>query len=178
LPSLIREVRQIDIAPTIAKILGFSFTCDGEPIGGILVFAPRNKRVFLIIIDSLGHEEYLSHKHLFSHLSAMEMRGLLFRCLSYSHFTVIFVDESYTSSSCPMHGNGCGGRISRGLFRCTRLNKVLNADIVAAYNILIKAITPSPNGIGVMGRRPGPGLNKKNVAPNLPALATPRTLAL
>jgi len=28
----------------------------------------------------------------------------------------------------------------------------------------------SPSGIGVMGRRPGPGLNEVDVAPNLPAL--------
>jgi len=27
-------------------------------------------------------------------------------------------------------------------------------------------ITPSPTGIGVKGRRPGPGLNKKDAAPN------------
>jgi len=87
--------------------------------------------------------------------------------------TVILVDESYTSSMCPLHGSGCGKRITRGLFKCTRLNKVFNADIVAAYNILAKgfSITPSPRRrIGVIGRRPGPGLNP-DVAPNLPALA-------
>jgi len=95
--------------------------------------------------------------------------------------SIIFVDEMYTSSSCPIHGNGCGRRIIRGLFKCAKLNKVFNADIVAAYNILIKgiSITPSPReGIGVMGWRPSPGLNEADVAPNLPALATPRTLAL
>jgi len=33
------------------------------------------------------------------------------------------------------------------------------------------SITPSPlAGIGVMGRRPGPGLNEANVTPNLPVL--------
>jgi len=84
---LVGETRQIDIAPTIARILGFPFTCDGEPIEEILVFAGNSKRVSLIIVDSLGYEEYLNHRHLFSHLSAMEMRGLLFRCLSYSHLT-------------------------------------------------------------------------------------------
>jgi len=87
--------------------------------------------------------------------------------------TVVFIDEAYTSTTCPVHGYGCGRRISRGLFKCTRLNKVFNADIVGAYNILIKSIsiTPSPReGIGVMGRRPGPGLNKTDAAPNLPTL--------
>jgi putative transposase len=34
-----------------------------------------------------------------------------------------------------LHGDGCGVRISRGLFRCTRLGKVFNADFAAAYNI-------------------------------------------
>jgi len=95
--------------------------------------------------------------------------------------TVVFVDEAYTSSTCPVHGYGCGRRVSRGLFKCTRLNKVFNADIVGAYNILIKSvsITPSPReGIGVMGWRPGPGLNEADVAPNLPTLTRARTLAL
>jgi len=89
------------------------------------------------------------------------------------------VDESYTSSTCPIHGDNCGKRITRGLFKCEKFNKVFNADIVGAFNILRKAITPSPRkGIGVTGRRPDPGLNEKDVALNLPALATPRTLAL
>jgi len=95
--------------------------------------------------------------------------------------TVVFVDEAYTSTTCPVHGHGCGRRVSRGLFKCTRLNKVFNADIVGAYNILVKAsaITPSPLlGIGVMGRRPSPGLNEADVAPNLPTLTRARTLAL
>jgi len=95
--------------------------------------------------------------------------------------TVVFVDEAYTSSTCPVHGYGCGRRISRGLFKCTRLNKVFNADIVGAYNILAEAstITPSPlAGIGVTGWRPSPGLNEADVAPNLPALARAGTLAL
>jgi len=92
---------------------------------------------------------------------------------------VVFVDEAHTSTICPVHGYGCGIRISRGLFKCTRLNKVFNADIVGAYNILNKSITPSPRkGIGVMGWRPSPGLNGGYVAPNLSALARVRTLAL
>jgi len=95
-----------------------------------------------------------------------------------------FVNEAYTSSKCPLHGKGCGKRIVRGLFKCTRLNKVFNADLVAAYNILIRGIetiTPSPHrGIGVKkGWRPSLGLNPHgDVVLNLPALTTPRTLAL
>jgi len=61
---------------------------------------------------------------------------------------VAFLDEAHTSSSCPIHGNGCGKRIVRGLFKCTKLNEAFNADIVVAYNILKKSITPSPAGVG------------------------------
>jgi putative transposase len=74
---------------------------------------------------------------------------------------VVYVDEAYTSSRCPWHGDGCGVRISRGLFKCTKLGKVFNADLAAAYNILMTPITLSPERGGVMGRRPGPGPNPK-----------------
>ena len=67
--------------------------------------------------------------------------------------TVIYVDEAYTSSKCPLHGESCGRRIERGLFKCKKLNKVFNADLVAC-NILITLL-----GVRVMGQRPGPGLN-------------------
>jgi len=92
---------------------------------------------------------------------------------------VVFVDEAYTSSTCPVHGDSCGKRIVRGLFKCTKFNKTFNADIVGAFNILRKSITPSPQkGIGVMGWKPSLGLNEKDVVLNLPALEAPRTLAL
>jgi putative transposase len=65
---------------------------------------------------------------------------------------VIYVDDAYTSSRCPLHGDGCGVRISRGLFECTRLGKVFNADPAAAYNMLVTPITPSPE----RGRGNGP----------------------
>jgi len=43
---------------------------------------------------------------------------------------------------------------------------------------MVVSITPSPSkrGVGVMGRRPGPGLNppeQGDVIPNLPALGEP-----
>jgi putative transposase len=65
---------------------------------------------------------------------------------------VIYVDETHTSSRCPIHGEGCGVRISRGLFKCTKLGKVFNADLVGARNILMTSITPSPE----RGRGNGP----------------------
>ncbi|MCC6023305.1 MAG: transposase [Thaumarchaeota archaeon] len=73
---------------------------------------------------------------------------------------VIYVDEAGTSSRCPLHGDGCGIRVYRGLFKCTTMNKVFNADLIAAYNILMAPVTPeSRRGIGGNGRRPGQGLN-------------------
>jgi len=51
--------------------------------------------------------------------------------------TVVYVNEAYTLSKCPIHGERCGSRVKRGLFKCARLNKVFNADLVEAYNILI-----------------------------------------
>jgi putative transposase len=90
--------------------------------------------------------------------------------------TVVYVDEPYTSSKCPIHGEGCGKRIKRGLFKCTKLNKVFNADLTGAYNILI---TPSPNWDRGNGLETQPGTEpsaRGGVVPNLPALAG--TLAL
>jgi len=73
---------------------------------------------------------------------------------------VIYVDEAGTSSRCPLHGDGCGIRVYRGLFKCTTMNKVFNADLIAAHNILLAPVTPeSRRGIGGNGRRPGQGLN-------------------
>ena len=90
--------------------------------------------------------------------------------------SVLSVDEAHTSSTCPIHGNSCGKRIVRGLFKCFMLNKVFNADVVGAFNILRKAITPSPSRIGVIGWKPSQGLNEKDVALNLSALTRVGTL--
>jgi len=85
---------------------------------------------------------------------------------------VIYVDEAGTSSRCPLHGDGCGIRVYRGLFKCTTMNKVFNADLIAAHNILLAPVTPeSRRGIGGNGRRPGQGpepSKKRGCSPNLP----------
>ena len=84
---------------------------------------------------------------------------------------VVYVDEAHTSSRCPIHGDGCGVRISRGLFRCTRLNKVFNADLAAAYNILMTPITPSPERVRGNGPETWPGakpLERGDVAQTSP----------
>jgi len=83
---------------------------------------------------------------------------------------VVYVNEAHTSSKCPVHGERCGSRVRRGLFKCTRLNKVFNADLVGAYNILI---TPSPARDRDNGPETRPGIESQtgDVIPNLPALA-------
>jgi len=87
------------------------------------------------------------------------------------------VDEAYTSSTCPVHGDSCGKRIVRGLFKCFTLNKVFNADVVGAFNILRKSITPSPRkGIGVIGWRPSLVVNVR--CTTKPMKRTKGTLAL
>jgi putative transposase len=84
---------------------------------------------------------------------------------------VVYTDEAYTSSKCPIHGDGCGKRVKRGLFKCTKLNKVFNTDLVGAFNILI---TPSPERGRGNGSETRPGVESSgrgDVTPNLPAIA-------
>ncbi|MEL9908669.1 MAG: transposase [Desulfurococcus sp.] len=90
---------------------------------------------------------------------------------------VEYVDERDTSRTCPICRTHIGHkRIVRGLLKCYKHNKVFNADLVGAFNILskTKSIAPSPalSGVGVTRLRPGAGLNPAfagNAAPNLSA---------
>ncbi|MEM4045394.1 MAG: transposase, partial [Fervidicoccaceae archaeon] len=95
---------------------------------------------------------------------------------------VELVNEENTSSTCPLCRvkNQEHKRIYRGLLKCYKHSNVFNADLVGAFNMLLKAKTIAPSsslyGVGVMRLRPGAGLNPAragNVALNLP-----RTLAL
>ena len=79
-----------------------------------------------------------SNVHIWTH--GYLLRGI-YEVVEEYGLTVVYVDEAYTSSRCIIHSEGCGERIKRGLFKCTKLDKVFNADPVGAYNILI---TPSP----------------------------------
>ncbi len=50
---------------------------------------------------------------------------------------VVKVDESYTSKTCSLCGEAHeSGRVKRGLFKCPRMGKVINADLNGAINIL------------------------------------------
>ncbi len=69
---------------------------------------------------------------------------------------------------CPLHDEDCGERVKRGLFKCTTLNKVFNADLVGAYNILIASSLEKGNGPEARPEAEPP--EREDVAPNLPAL--------
>jgi transposase len=70
--------------------------------------------------------------------------------------------KATSSSRRPWHGDECGIRVYRGLFECTRLNKIFNADLAAAYNILLTPVTPEPRkGEGVMAGDPAKGRTSK-----------------
>ena len=44
------------------------------------------------------------------------------------------------------------------MFKCTTMNKIFNADLAAAYNILMTPVTPrAPEGVGVMAGDPARG---------------------
>ena len=90
---------------------------------------------------------------------------------------VELVSEENTSTTCPLckAKNQDHRRVYRGLFKCYKHNTVFNADMVGAYNILLRigTIFPSPalHGVGVTRLRPGAELNPAhagNVALNLP----------
>ncbi|BAB59184.1 TVG0045165 [Thermoplasma volcanium GSS1] len=50
---------------------------------------------------------------------------------------VVKVDEAWTSKTCSLCGEAHDdGRIKRGLYRCLRIGKVINADLNGAINIL------------------------------------------
>jgi len=80
-------VKQIDVAPTIAEILGFKFPCDGKPINKIVKLSKHCNHIVLLIVDSLGFKEYIKQKIFFKFISKAESYGLLFKCLSYSYYT-------------------------------------------------------------------------------------------
>ncbi|WP_291998779.1 transposase [Caldivirga sp.] len=62
------------------------------------------------------------------------------------------VEESYTSKTCSLCGEAHeGGRVKRGLFKCPRMGKVINADLNAAINILH---IPESLGSGSRGQLP------------------------
>ena len=73
---------------------------------------------------------------------------------------VVLREEAYTSTTCPLCRTHIGHRrVTRGLLKCYKYNKVFNADLVGAFNMIPKPITPSPalSGVGVTGPETRPG---------------------
>jgi putative transposase len=67
---------------------------------------------------------------------------------------VIKVDESHTSKTCSLCGEAHeGGRIKRGLFKCPRTGRVINADLNAAINILHIPKSQRPGSRGQLPAR-------------------------
>uniref|UniRef100_A0A7J3M058 Cas12f1-like TNB domain-containing protein n=1 Tax=Archaeoglobus fulgidus TaxID=2234 RepID=A0A7J3M058_ARCFL len=64
---------------------------------------------------------------------------------------VELVNEENTSTTCPLckAKNQDHRRIHRGLLKCYKRDKVFNADLAGAYNMLkAKTISPSPATLG------------------------------
>jgi putative transposase len=78
---------------------------------------------------------------------------------------VIDVDEQNTSRDCSLCGEAHkGGRIKRGLFKCPRMGKVINADLNGAMNILhIPESLGSRSRGQLLGRDRGNGLKTQPV---------------
>jgi transposase len=132
------------------------------------------------LVIKVGYPKYIAQENgNFSNFHIWTCGYLLRRIYEVAEengITVVYVDEAYTSSKCPIRGEGCGKRIKRGLFKCTKLDKVFNADLVGAFNILI---TPSPNWDRGNGLETQPGIEpseRGNAIPNLFALAEPPAL--
>jgi putative transposase len=110
----------------------------------------------------VGYPKYIAQRNgNFDNVHVWTYKYLLKRIAEIAEehgISVIYVDERGTSSRCPWHGDECGIRVYRGLFKCTRLNKIFNADLAAAYNILLTPVTPEPRkGEGVMAGDPAKG---------------------
>ncbi|ADV64978.1 RNA-guided endonuclease InsQ/TnpB family protein [Desulfurococcus mucosus] len=65
---------------------------------------------------------------------------------------VVKVNEAHTSKTCSLCGEAHdNGRVKRGLFKCPRMGRVINADLNAAINILH---IPESQGTGSRGQLP------------------------
>ncbi|MDD1761066.1 MAG: alkaline phosphatase family protein [Methanothrix sp.] len=94
-------ISQLDIAPTIAHILGLTLPCsDGKPIGPVLAWGCKN--VALIIIDSLGYDLFLWLLPALNNMNALCHDGLLIRARSVSNHTTPAI-ASILSGLLPEH---------------------------------------------------------------------------
>lgn len=74
------DLEQIDIAPTIAKIMKMPFQSDGKIIKGLVSYGEGCNHILLIIIDSFGYSQYIKSKRLFHNISNMLSDGRFYIC--------------------------------------------------------------------------------------------------
>ena len=81
-----RHVSQVDIAPTIAGVLGITIqNMDGRPISEVVDWKCRN--AILIIVDSLGYDLYRWLEPDLTHIPALARCGLLIKAEAVSNHT-------------------------------------------------------------------------------------------
>ena len=81
-----RRISQVDIAPTIAHLLGFDIPKpDGKPIDEVESW--ECKHAFLVIVDSLGYDLYKWLEPELKSIPALANRGLAIRAQSVSNHT-------------------------------------------------------------------------------------------
>ncbi|HWQ20370.1 MAG TPA: sulfatase-like hydrolase/transferase [Methanotrichaceae archaeon] len=96
----IRSISQVDIAPTIARVLGLNLpNTDGEPIE---MDCERCRSVILAIVDSLGYDLYLSLVPYLRFMPALASRGSLISTRSVSSRTTPAI-ASILSGLLPEH---------------------------------------------------------------------------
>ncbi len=98
------EVSQLDVAPTVAAALGFSFKCLGEPIGEVLSYARGCSSVLLVILDGLGYLGLLEHLKHTSFMKEACMHGILLRCRHLAQATTPAIASILTGLPPDTHG--------------------------------------------------------------------------
>lgn len=99
-----RPVSQLDIAPTIAGVLGVTFprAPDGSPIEAVGEWGCD--KALLIIVDSLGYDLYRWLEPDLNHMPALGKEGLLLRARAVSNHTSPAI-ASILSGLLPEHHN-------------------------------------------------------------------------
>lgn len=84
---MIKAARQINIYPYHYKILGLKFSCKDKPINEIIKLSKHCSYITPLTVNSLGLKENVKWKSSFKYVSQPELSSLLFKCLSYNHYT-------------------------------------------------------------------------------------------
>jgi hypothetical protein len=107
---------QLDIAPTIAKLLNIKYTADGDPIEEIVEeFSGDFDEIVLLIIDSLGFNIYTDYLHNFEYISSAlsndmkrrEKKGdgkeMVFKLKSVARYTTPCIASIFTGKKPEKH---------------------------------------------------------------------------